>query len=85
MAPSNSRPVRSRSPLLAALALLLVGSLAGCVGARAVRPQEKEFLADRIMQFEPSPAEAANDEHVLTNREASFGGRGTSGGGCGCN
>ncbi len=61
--------------------LLLV--LAGC-GRQAVRAGEKEFLADPVMQFDRGQ-EAAAREHVLTNREGSAGGRGTSGGGCGCN
>jgi hypothetical protein len=69
-------------------ALLLVLSstipLAGC-GRWAVRPQEKELLADRAMQLDPDPQEAATDQHVLNNREGSTGGGGTGGGGCGCN
>jgi hypothetical protein len=70
-----------------ALALLSLSSLlplSGC-GRYAVRPDEKEFLADRIMQTDFDAQEAAADEHVLTNREGSAGGNGASGGGCGCN
>jgi hypothetical protein len=59
-------------------------ALAGC-GRYAVRPDEKEYLADRIMQLEADEAESASDEHVLTNREGSAGGKGAGGGGCGCN
>lgn len=58
--------------------------LAGC-GRHAVRPNEKEHLSDRTMQFDPDGQEAGADEHVLSNREGSSGGRGTGGGGCGCN
>jgi len=29
--------------------------------------------------------EAAADEHISTNREGAAGGRGSTGGGCGCN
>ena len=64
--------------------LLLVIALAGC-GRFAVRPNEKEHLADRTMQFDPDGQETNADEHVLSNREGSSGGRGTGGGGCGCN
>ena len=57
---------------------------AGC-GRYAVRPDEKEYLADRIMQVDYDFEEAAHDQHILTNREGSAGGGGAGGGGCGCN
>jgi len=57
---------------------------AGC-GRYAVRPDEKEYLSDRIMQPDYDPIETALDQHVLTNREGSAGGSGAAGGGCGCN
>ena len=66
--------------LLCALALFLVAC-----GRNAVRATEKEFLADRIMVFDEDGQEASADDHVLSNREGSIGGRGTGGGGCGCN
>jgi hypothetical protein len=67
-------------------ALVVVAALcaAGC-GRWAVRPNEKEHLADRTMKFDPDAQEAAADEHILSNREGGTGGRGTGGGGCGCN
>ncbi len=68
--------------LLALLALSLL--LAGC-GRQAVRASEKEFLADQVMIFDYDGQETTADEHIITNREGSAGGRGTSGGGCGCN
>jgi hypothetical protein len=67
--------------------ILLAAALAlgaGC-GRHAVRASEKEHLADRTMQFDPHAQEARADDHVLSNREGSAGGRGTGGGGCGCN
>jgi len=60
------------------LALVLLG---GCV---TVAPSEKEYLADPAMTFE-AEASVGQEEHVLTNREGSFGGGSVSGGGCGCN
>jgi hypothetical protein len=63
---------------------LVAMCLAGC-GRYAVRPDEKEFLADRIMQPDYDSPERASDDHALTNREAGFGGSGAGGGGCGCN
>ena len=66
------------------LALPLILATTAC-GKQAVRASEKEFLADRIMQFDADSQEAAADEHIHSNREGSTGGRGTGGGGCGCN
>ncbi len=68
-------------PTLLVLTLL---SLAGC-GRYAVRADEKELLADRIMQPDYDGMETASDQHVLGNREGSEGGYGAAGGGCGCN
>jgi hypothetical protein len=59
-------------------------ALGGC-GRYAVRADEKEYLADRIMQPDFDAMETANDQHVLSNREGSQGGFGAAGGGCGCN
>lgn len=66
-----------------ALILLLAGAV-GC-GRYAVRADEKEYLADRIMQADYDTLETANDQHVLSNREGAQGGYGAAGGGCGCN
>lgn len=66
------------------IVVVMLGALGGC-GRYAVRPDEKEFLADRIMQPDFDAMETANDQHVLDNREGSSGGYGASGGGCGCN
>lgn len=63
---------------------LLILCLAGC-GRNAVRASEKEFLADQVMIFDDDGQEAAADEHIMTNREGAAGGRGSRGGGCGCN
>ena len=62
----------------------LVAMAAGC-GRFAVRANEKEHLADPVMTFDEDGQEAAADDHVLSNREGAAGGRGTTGGGCGCN
>jgi hypothetical protein len=64
--------------------VVLAASLASC-GRFAVRPSEKEHLADRTMRFDSNPQETQADDHVMSNREGSAGGRGAGGGGCGCN
>jgi hypothetical protein len=66
------------------LLLALVLAATAC-GRYAVRPDEKEFLADRIMQPDFDQQETTSDQHVFANREGSEGGFGAAGGGCGCN
>jgi uncharacterized protein DUF4266 len=66
------------------IVLLVLAATAG-VGCATVRPQDKEFLADPVMALESRSIAAAAEQHVLDNREGSFGGTSASGGGCGCN
>lgn len=61
---------------------LLVTLAAGCV---TVRPEERELLADPAMTFGSDGTAAAHEEHVLGNREGSYGAGAVTGGGCGCN
>jgi hypothetical protein len=77
LAARRSNPL---APLLVCVVLGLAG--AGCV---TVRPEQRAVLADPTMRFEGEPGEKAALEHVLENREASFGGGSVRGGGCGCN
>jgi hypothetical protein len=67
---------------LAALFLFIASVAAGCV---TVRPEQRAVLADPIMQFHGDAREAAQKQHVIENREGSFGGASVKGGGCGCN
>ncbi len=70
-------PRSTRLARLSAFALLLATVIA--------RADEKELLADRIMQPDYDTLETASDQHVRSNREGSEGGYGAAGGGCGCN
>ena len=63
------------------LCLVLLG-LAGCAG---VQPWERDVLARPEMSLDNAPLDAAIDEHIYFSKEASSGGRGFGGGGCGCN
>jgi hypothetical protein len=64
--------------------LLLLATIIGCAACTTVKTYERELLAQPGMSF---AADAQNEsiQHVLESREASFGGYGASGGGCGCN
>lgn len=64
------------------LALLLLAS--GC-STMGVEPWERDVLAKEEMQLVADPLEAAIDDHIYFSKEASSGGRGFGGGGCGCN
>ena len=63
--------------------LMLLLPLAG--GCQTVKPWEREFLADPIMQPGRNPISTAQLEHVYFSREAASGGSTVGGGGCGCN
>jgi len=65
--------------LAAAGVALLLG---GCAG---VEPWDRDVLARPEMQIVSDPIEAAADDHIYFSKEASSGGQGFGGGGCGCN
>jgi len=63
---------------------VLVVLLGGC-SSMGVEPWERDVLAKEEMQLVTDPIEAATDDHIYFSKEASSGGRGFGGGGCGCN
>ena len=67
--------------------LSVVSLLAVCAGCSSmgVEPWERDVLAREDMQLITDPLEAATDDHIYFSKEASSGGRGFGGGGCGCN
>ena len=68
--------------ILAISGLLLF--ISGC-SSMGVEPWERDVLAKEEMQLVTDPIEAATDDHIYFSKEASSGGRGFGGGGCGCN
>lgn len=70
------------SRLLATLLTLAI--LSGC-SSMGVEPWERDILAKEEMQLTTDAIEAATDDHIYFSKEASSGGRGFGGGGCGCN
>jgi len=71
---------RSLRRVLAATSVALL--LGGCAG---VEPWDRDVLARPEMQIVNDPNEAAADDHIYFSKEASSGGQGFGGGGCGCN
>ncbi|MFL6617577.1 MAG: DUF4266 domain-containing protein [Povalibacter sp.] len=66
------------------LLLLASVSIAGCAHV-GVQPWERDVLARPEMSLDANPLDAAIDDHIYFSKEASSGGRGFGGGGCGCN
>ena len=57
---------------------------AGC-SSMGVEPWERDLLAKDSMQPVPDFFDNFYDEHIYFSKEASSGGQGVGGGGCGCN
>ena len=66
------------------LAGLVMAACAGC-SSMGVEAWERDVLAREEMQLTTDALEAATDDHIYFSKEASSGGRGFGGGGCGCN
>lgn len=64
--------------------LLLVVAMSGCanIGAKAY---QRSYLAKPTMQLDSDAISASFDDHIYFSKEASSGGAGFGGGGCGCN
>ena len=58
--------------------------LSGC-SSMGVEPWERDLLAKDSMQLVPDYFDNFYDEHIYFSKEASSGGQGVGGGGCGCN
>ena len=69
-------------PILLVLVIAVSGLFTGCVN---VKPWQRGTLADVTMRSDRDPLGEAFLEHTYFSREAATGGRGVSGGGCGCN
>jgi hypothetical protein len=65
-----------------AIYLFVLLCLSGC---ETVQPWERGTLAKREMQWQPDPMEISLQAQVNSSKEASSGGQGAAGGGCGCN
>jgi hypothetical protein len=67
-----------------------IGLLAACLALQGcasvgVEPWQRDVLARPEMSLDANPLDAAIDDHIYFSKEASSGGRGFGGGGCGCN
>lgn len=65
--------------------LLTIATLLGGCSSMGVEPWERDLLAKDSMQLVPDYFDNFYDEHIYFSKEASSGGQGVGGGGCGCN
>jgi hypothetical protein len=72
------------SRMMLCLLSVLAVSATAC-RSMGVEPWERDVLAKEEMQLVSDPLEVTLDEHIYFSKEASSGGRGFGGGGCGCN
>ena len=73
------------SVVLILLGLVLAAAcFVGC-SSMGVDVWERDVLAKSEMQFDGKAVDRALDDHIYFSKEASSGGRGFGGGGCGCN
>jgi hypothetical protein len=78
--PADPLAIATRATVVAAAILL-----SGCSSLPPVQPWEKGHLAKPAMTFENDRLDSAFLEHTYGSKEATSGGAGVGGGGCGCN
>ncbi|MCB9357762.1 MAG: DUF4266 domain-containing protein [Calditrichaeota bacterium] len=66
------------------LVALFASLFCGCA-VQSVQPWQRDLLSEENMQLIPDPVQNGLDEHIYFSKEASMGGQGVGGGGCGCN
>ena len=64
--------------------MLMLISISAC-SSMGIQPWERDLLAKDSMQLVPDYLDNFMDEHIYFSKEASSGGQGVGGGGCGCN
>lgn len=67
------------------IAILGLVILTGGCAIEPLKPWDRDLLAEQKMQLVPNPMDEYLNEHIYFSKEASSGGKGVGGGGCGCN
>ena len=71
------------NPRTAATLAAMLLAAAAATACTSVEPWQRDLHAREDMR--PNERDAAVDDHIYFSKEASSGGRGFAGGGCGCN
>ncbi len=77
--------MKRSSFLLVLLSLSAATALFGGCASVGVEVWERDVLAKAEMQLDNDAVNRSLDDHIYFSKEASSGGRGFGGGGCGCN
>lgn len=77
-------PILRVSPMYKLTGALIALLLNGCAIGH-VHPWDRDLLAQDKMQLDAHKMESLMDQKIYFSREASRGGPGIGGGGCGCN
>jgi hypothetical protein len=85
--PRRIRRSRSASAArgLAVMSLAVAALALGGCGVVGVKPWERDLMAKPEMLLDSAPIDSSIDDHIYFSKEATTGGRGFGGGGCGCN
>lgn len=67
------------------LLIVLINFVTACGIVTPVKPWQRDILARDDMQLNTDELVQLMDEQIYYSKEASHGGRGVGGGGCGCN
>ena len=70
---------------IAMIAMIVCFAISSGCSSMGVEPWDRDVLAKDEMALTTDAIEAATDDHIYFSKEASSGGRGFGGGGCGCN
>lgn len=71
--------------ILIYLGLSSCSTIQNMTASEDVKPWEKDVLAQPAMQFPQDKMFSYSNDHIYFSKEASTGGTGVGGGGCGCN
>ena len=77
--------MKKLTQIAAALLLLTAALTVGGCGSVGVQVWERDILSREEMQMDNPALDRALDDHIYFSKEATTGGQGVGGGGCGCN
>ncbi len=85
MNPAINRTINTVITLCVLILVSGCGTISNIAIHEDVKPWQKSALAEPAMQFPQDGMQGFVDDHIYFSKEASSGGNGVGGGGCGCN